>query len=165
MATLYRFFDDEGVLLYVGITEAPLVRLDGHAAVQPWWHLVATASYEHFPTRAQARDAEVAAIQSEQPAFNVADNGNRALSERLAGWEARMNRRAIAAARALWGEKDFRLPPYETPCPMERCGALEYEPCRTSSGITKDAPHGARERVSWKARHCASCGSPPKIAK
>lgn len=162
MATLYRFFDDEGTLLYIGITEAPLVRLDGHAAVQPWWGHVASAKYEHFATRQEARDAEVAAIHSEHPAFNVADNGERRLSARLADWDARMQRRAIAAFRVMDGERDYRLPPYETACPLPMCEALEYEPCRTSQGVRKDMPHGARENVSWKARHCANCGSPPK---
>ncbi|TYB69785.1 GIY-YIG nuclease family protein [Nonomuraea sp. PA05] len=161
MATLYRFFDDEGTLLYIGITEAPLVRLDGHAAVQPWWHLVASAKYEHFPTREIAREAEVQAIRAEGPAFNVADNGDPRLSERLAAWDARMQRRALAAARAFHGDDDHRLPPYETACPLEYCAALEYEPCRGPSGNMKSEPHSVRVRASWTARHCPACGGPP----
>lgn len=35
-ATVYRFFDEAGILLYVGISESPL----GHAQTQRWWHLV-----------------------------------------------------------------------------------------------------------------------------
>ncbi|MEV4381595.1 GIY-YIG nuclease family protein [Streptosporangium sp. NPDC049644] len=132
MGTLYRFFDQDGTLLYIGITESPLVRLDGHAATQPWWGEVRSATYEHFQSRAEAREAELNAIRSERPAFNVEGNGDPRLSERLTVWDARMQRRAIAAGHAFHGGPDHRQPPYDVPCPMPMCGALDFEPCHTA---------------------------------
>src|SRR5206468_10392091 len=34
---LYRLYDEEGVLLYVGITNAINTRFKTHAGSQPWW--------------------------------------------------------------------------------------------------------------------------------
>lgn len=161
-ATLYRFFDEDGALLYIGISESPLVRLDAHASTQPWWGHVRSATFEHFGTRQEVLDAEVAAIRDERPAFNVEHNGDPRLSERLQAWDQRMQRRALAAARVSLGEEDFRLPPYDVPCPLPMCGALDFEPCRTRRGIVKSEVHSARDMESWKARHCKTCGSPPR---
>jgi hypothetical protein len=71
--TLYRFFDAEGRLLYVGITGVGTLRWFTHARQKAWWPLVATVTLEHFADRAEARAAELAAIRTEHPLHNVAD--------------------------------------------------------------------------------------------
>lgn len=69
---LYRFFDADGTLLYVGLTSDPGRRWKSHEANQPWWHLVRRAEMEMFPSREAVRAAEKAAIVAECPKHNVA---------------------------------------------------------------------------------------------
>lgn len=71
--TLYRFYDAEGILLYVGITGNLPLRLPHHNASKPWWADVAYITLEHFPERASAEAAETHAIQTEGPRHNVAN--------------------------------------------------------------------------------------------
>lgn len=72
LTSLYRFFDAEGQLLYVGITARNVDRMHNHARHKPWWHHVATATFQHFPNRALALLAEAVAIRIEHPVHNVA---------------------------------------------------------------------------------------------
>ena len=68
--TLYRFFDAEGVLLYVGISSIGAMRWVGHQS-REWWIDVATVTTEHFPDRDLAAEAEIVAIRTEKPRHNV----------------------------------------------------------------------------------------------
>lgn len=68
--TLYRYFDSEGQLLYVGITKNPFDRQSHHAANQSWWQDVCTATYEHFENRTDALKAEAFCIGTELPKYN-----------------------------------------------------------------------------------------------
>lgn len=68
--TLYRMYDAGGVLLYVGITATVPARLQAHRD-QFWWRDVHTIRLEHFDTREELEAAEVVAIRSENPLFNV----------------------------------------------------------------------------------------------
>src|SRR5689334_18376041 len=70
--TLYRYFDKEGELLYVGITSAWHLRLKGHSARSPWWLRAATVSLTHYQTRAEALAEEARAISHEHPLYNRA---------------------------------------------------------------------------------------------
>lgn len=67
---LYRMFNVENQLLYVGVTANPTVRLYAHEANQTWWHEVVLVTLEHFETAAQAALAEGAAIIEENPKYN-----------------------------------------------------------------------------------------------
>ncbi|MCW2939155.1 MAG: hypothetical protein JWN00_2140 [Actinomycetia bacterium] len=71
---LYRFYDSERRLLYVGITTwDPRARWGGHQRYSSWWRSAAFLSVRHLATRDAARDAELEAIRVENPIFNVAD--------------------------------------------------------------------------------------------
>lgn len=70
-AVVYRFFDIEGGLLYVGMTSQGVLRWAAHAKDQPWWFDVATVTVEHYSSMASALDAEEAAIRTEQPRWNT----------------------------------------------------------------------------------------------
>ena len=70
-ATLYRLFATDGELLYIGESVRPFERLGQHARTQSWYGSVATASFEHFATKAAAVAAETEAISSERPRFNA----------------------------------------------------------------------------------------------
>lgn len=68
---LYRHFDSEGKLLYVGISLNAVSRLAQHRLSAAWFMEIAKIEIEWHPSREAACDAEVAAIQTERPAHNV----------------------------------------------------------------------------------------------
>ncbi|MEU8334716.1 GIY-YIG nuclease family protein [Micromonospora tulbaghiae] len=72
--SLYRLFDADRRLLYIGITLNIGSRWKTHSGQKPDWSLVAHAEVEHLPTREAALAAERAAIQAEKPAWNVIHN-------------------------------------------------------------------------------------------
>lgn len=69
--TLYRMFDADGRLLYVGITLDVGERFAMHRQGKSWWPAVAVIRLEHFATREDLEAAEAAVIAAEQPAYNV----------------------------------------------------------------------------------------------
>jgi predicted GIY-YIG superfamily endonuclease len=69
--TLYRFYDQDDNLLYVGISADLARRLDQHARAKPWWTDVALVRVQHHPDRATVAAAERHAIRTEQPRYNV----------------------------------------------------------------------------------------------
>lgn len=70
MASLYRHFDADGRLLYVGISLSSIKRLAWHIKNSSWCEDIRTITIEPFPTKALARLAEAAAIKNENPLFN-----------------------------------------------------------------------------------------------
>jgi DNA-binding XRE family transcriptional regulator len=70
--TLYRAFDADGALLYVGITALWQHRMRAHRLTSPWMDDVATLAFTKFATREEAIAAETHAIWVERPAFNIA---------------------------------------------------------------------------------------------
>jgi hypothetical protein len=67
---LYRHFDNDGVLLYVGISLSAVRRLAQHRSQSPWFEEIATIRVEVYPSRAAALAAETRAIQTEAPRHN-----------------------------------------------------------------------------------------------
>lgn len=72
---VYRLYDDEGRLLYVGMTVNPKARLKswrsvGRAAGH-WWPQVSDIRWEPHNNKADAANAERAAIGAESPLHNV----------------------------------------------------------------------------------------------
>lgn len=68
---LYRFYDADGVLLYVGISGRIRQRVKEHAAGASWFEVAARVDIQHLPNRKEAADAERAAIKAERPLHNV----------------------------------------------------------------------------------------------
>lgn len=70
---LYRFYDDKGQLLYVGITVNPPARWRYHERerAESWWPHVARKTLQWFDTRREAALAEIKAIKIEGPLHNV----------------------------------------------------------------------------------------------
>ncbi|PAZ15643.1 hypothetical protein CLM62_12670 [Streptomyces sp. SA15] len=66
----YRLFDADGVLLYVGIAKDVHKRWRMHEWEKTWWHLVSGNRVEWFPSRPEARAAELAAMENESPLYN-----------------------------------------------------------------------------------------------
>ncbi|MGW3808831.1 GIY-YIG nuclease family protein [Micromonospora sp. NPDC005113] len=77
---LYRFFAEDGALLYVGITAALPTRLTNHRDDKPWWTEVARITIAHYLDRDSVLAAELAAIKTEQPRYNVQHNNGRTVA-------------------------------------------------------------------------------------
>jgi len=81
--TLYRFFNEAGELLYVGITGNTKGRLKHHRKHATWWSQATTHRLESFPTREEAAVAEAHAIRQEAPIHNVIRSSGRVAVSRL----------------------------------------------------------------------------------
>lgn len=68
---LYRHFDAEGRLLYVGIALNPLARLADHNNNSHWVDEIRSMTIEAFSTREEALIAERRAVESEAPMHNM----------------------------------------------------------------------------------------------
>ena len=71
---LYRFWNSADELLYVGITMNLPDRWKKHNREKSWSDEVAKITMERFRTRAEVEQAEIDAIQSERPRYNVTYN-------------------------------------------------------------------------------------------
>jgi predicted GIY-YIG superfamily endonuclease len=67
---LYRWYDQDDVLLYVGVS-TNVARRAGQHEDKEWWHRVARSTVEQFESRGAALDAESRAIREERPLFNI----------------------------------------------------------------------------------------------
>jgi len=67
---LYRYYDVEDSLLYVGITNNQHKRFKQHQD-KSWLTQIARATFEHYSNREDAEEAEVLAITKELPKYNV----------------------------------------------------------------------------------------------
>lgn len=80
---LYRHYDKDGVLLYVGISMRVMERLSQHTQDTNrsyWFDQIAIQTIEWFETRAEAIEAERWAIINEKPLYNKQhqpENGNK----------------------------------------------------------------------------------------
>ena len=68
---LYRLYDEDDQLLYVGIAFNPRVRCYHHKMHKSWWPDVARREVEWHDDRRQAEAAERAAIAAEKPLYNI----------------------------------------------------------------------------------------------
>lgn len=68
---LYRHFDENGVLLYLGISISTMTRLRGHKSSSHWFNKIERIQIERFPTREEAERAEFQAIVNEKPLHNI----------------------------------------------------------------------------------------------
>lgn len=94
---VYRHFDANGALLYVGMGWSTLARLmRGHRKQSHWFDQIARIEIERFPTREAAYKAEWDAIVKEKPRHNLATPGK--TGSLLVSAEAR-------AEKALWVER------------------------------------------------------------
>lgn len=71
---LYRWWDAEDVLLYIGIADRIGSRTKDHAKGSTWMEFAVRSTVERFPRRSVALAAEEAAIKAEHPIFNHQHN-------------------------------------------------------------------------------------------
>ena len=68
---LYRHFDKDNVLLYIGISYNALARLNQHKSKAYWFKDIANVTIEQFETRKGVEEAELQAIRLEKPKHNI----------------------------------------------------------------------------------------------
>ncbi len=101
---LYRHFNADGALLYVGISASLLARQASHMLRSHWSRHIATITIERFQTREAALEAEAAAIVAEKPRHNKAGVpvvedviDNAAEMEKFERWLSRQQRPKVSA--------------------------------------------------------------------
>jgi len=68
---LYRHFDKNDKLLYIGISLSTVQRLGQHKHHSGWFKRIARVEIENYSTREEAVQAEREAIQKENPECNI----------------------------------------------------------------------------------------------
>lgn len=68
---VYRHFDTAGQLLYVGSSFSPHNRKHGHSSASPWYPQSVRMTEEWFDSQRRALDAELRAIKTEAPIYNL----------------------------------------------------------------------------------------------
>ena len=71
---LYRHFDKNGVLLYVGISLSAIGRLSQHKQRSDWFSKIEYVKIKNFRTRKELHAAERIAISFEKPLYNISLN-------------------------------------------------------------------------------------------
>jgi predicted GIY-YIG superfamily endonuclease len=89
LTVLYRWFDADGRLLYIGITNDLANRTEQHAESSEWFPFAAALTVWIYPDRASATSAETSAIKAEYPLFNIDKNEAVCASDRLSYLSAR----------------------------------------------------------------------------
>ena len=97
---LYRHFDADGRLLYVGISDALSARDQQHRAVAPWHSQIVRTETQWLNSRDHAVALERVAIQYEKPLHNLA-NTRALLPSKAQGREAALVDLIEAAASAM----------------------------------------------------------------
>lgn len=128
---LYRFFNADGDLLYVGISLNPFTRWKQHRSEKPWWVEVVNVTIQHYDDRETVSLAELDATKNERPRYNRTHNPDTLEgAERMASLLGRM----VKPPKA-----------YQGTCPD--CGALNLP--------TQLYP----EKEGWFAIYdCTECG-------
>lgn len=83
---LYRWFDWDDRLLYVGITRDMAARQESHAKASSWGRFAARCVVERYPNRECVEYAEREAIQAERPFFNHVHNDTPEARQRLVAY-------------------------------------------------------------------------------
>lgn len=100
---LYRYYDTEDRLLYVGITDNLIVRTLDHVQGSSWAEFATRATIERHPTRKEAEDAERAAIKAERPLFNSQHQDTPEARRRLVEYLIEQGRTDLLVAKVSRG--------------------------------------------------------------
>ncbi len=100
---LYRHFDKEGNLLYVGISLSTLNRLGQHKDHSHWFAQISRVEIETFAKREDALEAEALAIHDEKPLHNIMRPQRAKLLEELDQRNAEIAKQANRSRRNLTG--------------------------------------------------------------
>ena len=76
---LYRHFNDQGELLYVGMSLSTVARLMEHRCNSHWFYDIVNIKIEYFPDMESVLKAETLAIKMEKPLHNIMHNRKRGI--------------------------------------------------------------------------------------
>jgi len=107
-ASVYRYYDKLGILIYVGITSQRSTRQQQHNADKAWWPHVAKQEVDHFTSRSAALERERSLIQTFLPPFNV--QHNRDHSEMRRAYELLALANVESDPRVVWKDTNGHLP-------------------------------------------------------
>ena len=68
---VYHCYDKNDLLLYVGSTMFPHIRIDGHRVSSKWFDNVKTIKIRNFPTKEKGLAFERKSIEADKPLYNV----------------------------------------------------------------------------------------------
>lgn len=126
---LYRLYNAEGNLLYIGISSDPSRRFRDHRSRHSWWGEVTNHSLEWFEIEFHALLAEVRAISTEAPRYNVRSTSRWKAQQSEAAKrispEAKRRRGVGRAARAIQERVYRELRDAGTPRDQAACQALQ----------------------------------------
>lgn len=112
--SLYRYYDKNDLLLYVGVTGRGATRNIEHNKSQPWWPHVTRQEVTHLPTRRDALLEEKRLIQKHLPPYNRQHNRN--YPEGRRAYEALMAAEVdIPISRRVLYRNKLPLTPLSTP--------------------------------------------------
>lgn len=103
LVALYRWYDADDALLYIGISKCPRIRANDHRVGSTWADYAVRSRHEMFATRDEAAAAEVAAIASERPIFNVAHNSDAIAKRQLVAYLISKDRLDLLTAKCMRG--------------------------------------------------------------
>ncbi|MGW7283988.1 GIY-YIG nuclease family protein [Streptomyces sp. NPDC054847] len=145
---VYRLYDEDGVLLYVGITYDVPERWRHHRRHKPWWPQVAHERLVWYDTRPEAEAAETHAIVAEEPLHNQVKNwsdfranyriqwiGGRLREERSVLCTPRRPRAKAKLARVVELEGQLRLLADHAP---NQWGAWHWQKNRSARQVMED---------------------------
>lgn len=95
-ASVYRYYDANNLLLYVGYTTQRSRRNFQHSADKIWWQFVSRQEVDHYPSIKEARARELDLIRRFRPPFNKQHNPD---SEALASAYFELVRSPIGSGR------------------------------------------------------------------
>jgi len=75
--SVYKHWDRNGVLLYVGCCRDVERRTSGHMSNSPWYDEIADITSEEYPDRKSGLKAEKKAIQEGKPLYNIMHHPDR----------------------------------------------------------------------------------------
>ncbi len=79
---LYRMYDEDDNLLYVGMSGRLLTRLDNHWITKPWLRDLRKITVRQYPSQEKGLQAETQAIRREVPRYNRVHHPRRVLMPR-----------------------------------------------------------------------------------
>lgn len=115
---VYRLYNADDQLLYVGCCHEWGVRISQHSRTQPWGDQIVKVTIEHHESAASAAAAEVAAIASERPLHNIDHHPER--PKRASGELSR----CILVALAELGQATSKDVATHIGCSVSSVGAL-----------------------------------------
>ena len=130
---MYRCYDADERLIYVGSTSSWMRRLSEHRKQSWWFPILARTVTEANPTLEAAQAAEATALQEERPTFNWRDTGRRWL-ERRDDWTA-----ADHALHEQWStERGIRPTALQPPLRNPRSRAFAAKPASGSYSVSPE---------------------------